>query len=115
MQPPQVQILRTIDDLSARVAKGQELAQKGYPIDYDIMIWHQDPYMTMHIREGLGYSWVPGMGQPAVSASPGISFPGMPGYLGGQAPAGAIQVTTDFARGLERTSPWYGPASPPAS
>ncbi|MEO8099756.1 MAG: hypothetical protein ABI811_18810 [Acidobacteriota bacterium] len=111
-QPKEVQVLRTIDDLKERVEKGKELAQKGYLVDYDIMIWRQDPYMTMRIREGEGYTWTPAMGQPGVTLPAGIAFPGMTGYDAGHPLAGAIRVSTDFAKGLEDTSPWYGPKSP---
>ncbi|MEP6960635.1 MAG: hypothetical protein ABI995_01050 [Acidobacteriota bacterium] len=106
-QPKEVQVLRTIDDLGARVQKGKELAQKGFLVDYDIMIWRQDPFMTMHIREGEGYTWTPSMGQPGTSLPAGIEFPGMSGYDAKHPLAGAIRVTTDFAKGLENTSPWW--------
>ncbi|MEO8098125.1 MAG: hypothetical protein ABI811_10520 [Acidobacteriota bacterium] len=106
-QPAEVQCLRTMADLGERVEKGKELAQQGHLVDYDIMVWHQDPFMTMHIREGEGYTWTPAMGQPGITLAPGVAYPGMQGYDASHPLAGAIRVTTEFAKGLEDTAPWF--------
>ena len=107
-QPQEVQILRTIDDPVERAAMGQKLASQGFAIDPNIMIHRWDPYMTMKIRQGEGYTWIPAVGQNGIPVSPGIEFPGLPRYDPNNPPPGSIRVTTDFAIGLEHTSPGAG-------
>ncbi len=107
-QPQEVQILRTIDDPAERAAMGQVLASKGFTIDPSIMIHRWDPYMTMKIRQGEGYTWVPAVGQDGIPVAPGLKFPGLPSYDPNNPPTGSVRVTTDFARGLEHTSPGAG-------
>ena len=111
-QPKEVQELRTIDDYVARGEKGQELAQKGFVIDSAIMLQRWDPYMTMKDRKEEGYTWVPALGQDGVPLAPGLSFPGMAKYDAKNPPPGSIQVSTDFAKGLEYTSIGARPAHP---
>ena len=107
-QPPEVQILRTIQDADERAMMGQRLAHRGFAIDANIMIHGWDPYMTMKIRQGEGYTWVPAVGQNGIPVSPGLIFPGLPSYDPAKPPQGSIRVSTDFAVGLEHTSPGAG-------
>ncbi|MEO5924841.1 MAG: hypothetical protein ABIR70_13560 [Bryobacteraceae bacterium] len=107
-QPKEVQVLRTIRDWDERGQMGQKLAQQGFAIDPNIMIHGWDPYMTMKIRQGEGYTWIPAVGQDGIPVSPGLNFPGLPSYDPSKPPPGSIQVTTDFAIGLEHTSPGAG-------
>jgi hypothetical protein len=107
-QPEEVQILRTIDDPVERAEMGQKLANQGFEIDPNIMIHRWDPYMTMKIRQGEGYTWIPAIGQDGIPVSPGLIFPGLPRYDPDNPPQGSIRVTTDFALGLEHTSPGAG-------
>jgi hypothetical protein len=107
-QPKEVQVLRTIKDWDERGIMGKKLADQGFAIDPNIMIHGWDPYMTMKIRQGEGYTWVPATGQDGIPVSPGLNFPGLPSYDPNKPPAGAIKVTTDFAKGLEHTSPGAG-------
>jgi hypothetical protein len=113
-QPPEVQALRAVPDDGDRMTMAKQLAAKGYAIDVPIMVWGWDPLTTMMIRQGYGYTWVPSGAQSNLPAGPGISFPGAPNYDSGNPPAGSIKVTTDFAKGLESTSPWYSSFSSPA-
>ncbi len=106
-QPPEVQALRNIPDDGDRMTLAHQLAGKGYAIDVPIMVWGWDPLTTMMLRQGYGYTWVPSATQPNIVAGPGISFPGAPDYDPKNPPPGSIKVTTDFAKGLESTSPWY--------
>ncbi len=105
MQPPEVQVLRTIPDEAERYAVGTQLAQKGYLIDPHIMLNLWDPYMAMKVRKEEGYTWVPALGQGVVMNRPGFAFPGMAPYDALNPPPGSIRVSTDFANGLEHTSP----------
>jgi|WetSurMetagenome_2_1015567.scaffolds.fasta_scaffold121283_2 hypothetical protein len=107
-QPEEVQVLRTIDDPTERAEMGQKLANQGFVIDPNIMIHRWDPYMTMKIRQGEGYTWTPAVGQNGIPVSPGLNFPGLPSYDPNNPPPGAVRVTTDFAIGLENTSPGAG-------
>ena len=111
-QPEAVRVLRTIQDPVERGNMGLKLAQEGYIIDPNIMIHGWDPYMTMKIRKEEGYTWIPAVGQNGIPVSPGISFPGLPSYDPHNPPPGAVRVTTDFAVGLEHTSPGGRPAHP---
>ena len=106
-QPPAVQALRDIPNDSDRMNMAHDLAAKGYAIDVPIMVWGWDPLTTMMIRQSYGYTWVPSATQPNIVAGPGISFPGAQDYDPAHPPAGSIKVSTDFAKGLESTSPWY--------
>lgn len=105
MHPPEVQALRSIQDPGERGQMGQELANRGFSIDNEIMILGWDPYMTMKVRQESGYTWFPAIGQWMTPVAPGISFPGLPSYDPNNAPQGSIRVSTDFAIGLEHTSP----------
>jgi hypothetical protein len=99
-QPTAVQALRYMPDGEAKNALALKLANQGYAIDTQIMVWGWDPQMTMTVRENQGYSWVPGYGQANIPVGPGLSMPDDPNtYNPGNAPAGAIQVSTAFAVG----------------
>jgi hypothetical protein len=104
-QPEEVRVLRTIQDFEERGQMGLRLASEGFVIDPNIMIHGWDPYMTMKTRQGEGYTWVPAVGQNGIPVSPGIVFPGLPIYDPGKPPPGSVLVSTDFAVGLEHTSP----------
>jgi hypothetical protein len=108
MQPKEVQALRTVEDPDERAAMAQKLSNQGFAIDPNIMIHRWDPYMTMKIRQGEGYTWVPALGQSGIPVSPGLTFPGLASYDPNSPPPGAIHVSTDFAVGLEHTSPGAG-------
>lgn len=105
MHPPEVQALRHIQDPGERGQLGQELASRGFSVDNEIMILGWDPYMTMKVRKESGYTWFPAIGQYMTPVAPGISFPGLPSYDPNDPPPGSITVSTDFAIGLEHTSP----------
>jgi hypothetical protein len=99
-QPPAVQALRNMPDGEAKNELALKLANQGYSIDTQIMVWGWDPQMTMTVRENQGYSWVPSYGQANISVGPGLSMPDDPNtYSPGNPPAGAIQVSTAFAVG----------------
>jgi hypothetical protein len=109
-QPPELQQLRDIPRVEDREQKAWELARRGFSVDADIMVYHKDPYMTMKIREGEGYTWVPAWGQGGIPLAPGLQFPGLPAYNALNPPPGSIRVSYEFARGLEHTSPGWGGA-----
>ena len=99
-QPAAVQALRNMPDSAAKDQLALKLANEGYSIDTQIMVWGWDPQMTMTVRQNQGYSWVPGYGQSNIPIGPGLSMPGNPNtYNPGAPPAGAIQVSTAFAVG----------------
>ena len=99
-QPAAVQVLRGMPDDDAKEKLALSLANQGYSIDTQIMVWNWDPQMTMQVRENQGYSWVPSFGQSNVPIGPGLSMPGVPNsYSPNSPPAGSIQVSTAFAAG----------------
>jgi len=99
-QPAAVQVLRNMPDDAAKDKLALSLANQGYSIDTQIMVWGWDPQMTMTVRENQGYSWVPSFGQANIPVGPGLSMPDDPTtYNPGDPPAGAIQVSTAFAVG----------------
>lgn len=99
-QPPAVQALRDMPDGEAKDKVALSLANQGYSIDTQIMVWGWDPQMTMTVRENQGYSWVPSYGQANIPVGPGLSMPNDPTtYDPANPPAGAIQVSTAFAVG----------------
>jgi len=100
-QPPEVQALRTIQDKDAREAKAQQLAAKGFTIDYPIMVWQWDPLSTMRERINDGYTWVPAVGQPSIEVTAGATFPGLKSYDPANPPPGSILVSTAFADGYD--------------
>ena len=99
-QPAAVQVLRGMPDDDAKEKLALQLANQGYSIDTQIMVWNWDPQMTMQVRENQGYAWVPSFGQSNIPIGPGLSMPGMPNsYSPNSPPAGSIQVSTAFAVG----------------
>jgi hypothetical protein len=99
-QPAAVQVLRGMPDDDAKEKLALNLANQGYSIDTQIMVWNWDPQMTMQVRENQGYSWVPSFGQSNVPIGPGLSMPGVPNsYSPNSPPPGSIQVSTAFAVG----------------
>jgi hypothetical protein len=105
-QPPEVQRLRDLSSESDRAELARQLAEEGFQIDVPIMVWGWDPLATMIVRQNQGYTWVPSAGMDPVSVAPGIGFPGLPSYDPAKPPAGAILVSTDWAKGFEKTDPW---------
>jgi hypothetical protein len=99
-QPAAVQVLRGMPDDDAKEKLALQLANQGYSIDTQIMVWNWDPQMTMQVRENQGYAWVPSFGQSNIPIGPGLSMPGVPNsYSPNSPPAGSIQVSTAFAVG----------------
>jgi hypothetical protein len=99
-QPAAVQALRNMPDGEAKDQLALKLANEGYSIDTQIMVWGWDPQMTMTIRENQGYSWVPSYGEANIPVGPGLSMPDNPtNYNPAAPPAGSIQVSTAFAVG----------------
>jgi hypothetical protein len=102
-QPAEVQKLRNISDFGQRSLMAQQLADQGYTIDRQIMVWNWDPVKTMAVRKMYGYNWVPSFNQASVS-TPGMAVNGQTPYDATNPPPGAIAVNTDFANGLGNTS-----------
>ncbi len=99
-QPAAVQVLRGMPDDDAKEKLALKLANQGYSVDTQIMVWNWDPQMTMQVRENQGYAWVPSFGQSNVPIGPGLSMPGVPNsYSPNSPPAGSIPVSTAFAVG----------------
>jgi hypothetical protein len=99
-QPAAVQALQNMPVGPARDQMALQLANQGYSIDTQIMVWGWDPQMTMQIRENQGYSWVPSYGEANIPVGPGLSMPEDPtSYNPGNPPVGAIMVSTAFANG----------------
>ncbi len=99
-QPKAVQALRDMPDGEAKDKLALSLANQGYSIDTQIMVWGWDPQMTMTVRENQGYAWVPSYGQSNVPVGPGISDPYEPvSYDPSSPPPGSIRVSTAFAAG----------------
>jgi hypothetical protein len=110
-QPKAVQALRNMPDGEDKDQLALNLANQGYSIDTQIMVWGWDPQMTMTMRANEGYSWVPSYGQANIPVGPGLSMPEDPTqYNPGNPPAGAIQVSTAFAVGTVQ-NPLVQPAS----
>lgn len=105
-QPPEVQALMSLTSEAEKDTLAHDLADKGYKIDVPIMVWGWDPLSTMVVRRNQGFTWVPSANMSPVSVGPGLTFPGLPSYDPNTAPAGAIEVTTKWAKGFENTSPW---------
>jgi hypothetical protein len=99
-QPAAVQVLRNMPDGAAKDQLALQLANAGYSIDTQIMVWGWDPQMTMQVRANQGYSWVPSYGQANIPVGPGLSMPnGSTTYSPSSPPPGSIQVSTAFAVG----------------
>lgn len=105
---PRIQALAKLDPAS-RYGAAMQLAQKGLPIDHDIMVLGADPYITMYVRTQQGYTWVPNALQPNV-LTPGDHFPGTSDYDAANPPVGSLKVSTK----LEDFPPFPEPPAPPA-
>jgi len=92
-QPAPVQALRTMQDQEQRAATATQLANEGYSIDVPIMVWGWDPSITMAMRQGEGYTWVPSALQAQVQVAPGLSSVGtLSAYNANTPPPGSITV-----------------------
>jgi hypothetical protein len=99
-QPPAVQALRNMPEGDEKDRLALNLANQGYVIDTQIMVWGWDPQMTMTVRQNQGYAWVPSYGQSNIAVGPGISDPyESTTYNPVSPPPGSIRVTTAFAVG----------------
>ncbi len=108
-QPPAVASLQSIAGEGQRETVAQALAQQGMIIDVAIMVWGWDPWKVMLLRQTYGYTWVPSMLQPNVTAAPGGMPPfGQPPYDPNNPPRGSIKVSTSIA-----DYPPFTPPSPP--
>ena len=105
-QPPEVQALYFLHTEGERDELAHQLADKGFLIDVPIMIWGWDPLSTMIVRKNMGYKWIPSAKMAPPSAAPGINSGGFKGPDESFIPPGGIPVTTMWARGFEKTSPW---------
>lgn len=108
MQPPEVRELRYMETEAQRTERARELAARGFSIDVPIMVWQWDPLATMTARQNMGYTWVPAAHMSPVASAPGIGFAGIAPYDPDHPPAGAIKVTTEFAKGATAEEPWVG-------
>jgi hypothetical protein len=104
-QPAEVQKLRDVNDFGERSLLAQQLADQGYIIDRQIMVWGWDPMKTMATRKMYGYNWVPSFNQASVS-TPGMAVTGQTPYDAANPTPGSIAVNTDFANGLGITNPF---------
>lgn len=92
-QPAPVQALRTMQNQEQREATATQLANEGYSIDVPIMVWGWDPSITMAMRQGEGYTWVPSALQAQVQVAPGLSSVGtLAAYNPNNPPPGSITV-----------------------
>ncbi len=107
-QPPPVQGLQNIANDGQRQVAAQALAQKGLIIDLAIMVWSWEPWKVMVLRQAYGYTWVPNMVQPAVTAAPGVTGYGIIPYDPNNPPLGSIKVSTNIG-----DYPAYAPPAPP--
>lgn len=105
-QPAPVQELYYLHTENERDSLAHLLADAGYKIDVPIMVWGWDPLATMVLRQNGGYTWVPSAKMPNVQVAPGLNFPGLPSYDPNTIPDGAIIVSTDWAKGYEKTDVW---------
>lgn len=94
--PAQIQALK--NDANAYVdATALRTSAVANLVDFPVMVWHSDPFLTMLLRIQYGYTWVPNAFQPNIVAGPGISFPGFPVYNPiPPFPAGSIKVSLDL-------------------
>lgn len=95
-QPAEVRALRYMTG-DARAQAAYQLALRGFLIDVPIMANNWDPLKTMTQRQVDGYAWVPSGLQPNIPLGPGLTFPGLPAYDGGNPPPGSIKVSIDPA------------------
>lgn len=96
-QPPELQALPAIDDMSQRTLRAAALAAKGFIVDVPIMVWSWDPYLVMTMRANYGYTWVPSALQPNIAVAPGVTQPGTASYDPSHPPGGSIKVSTNIA------------------
>lgn len=93
-QPPAVQQLRSVQDMSQRESMATQLASQGYTVDVPIMVWGWDPVQTTQLRQSFGYTWVPSALQQPVALAPGLTMPGsLQAYDPKNPPAGSISVS----------------------
>lgn len=110
-QPPELQVLRGIQDTPEGWQKRSDLAHalalQGFLILPDVMVQGYDPWFVMNIRKEDGYTWLPNLLQPRITVAPGIAQAGVPMYDPSHPPAGSIKVSTDLTD--------YPPFTPPAA
>ena len=95
-QPEPVRQLEYMTDSKAREDLARQLVAEGYPIDWYIQVWGNDPEKTMRHRSEGGMTWVPEASQKDLLnnwVGPGLNFPGRAPYDPANPPAGSIPVT----------------------
>ena len=108
-EPPELQALPAIEDLTQRSTRAAVLATQGFIVDVPIMVWGWDPYLVMTMRENYGYTWVPSALQSNVTVAPGVTQPGAVAYDPTHPPQGSIKVSINPA-----DYPPYNPPPAPA-
>lgn len=102
--PEEVQALREIPYREDRIPVAWGLVARGFTVDAEIMVLGSDPCETMLMRQQLGYTWTPAMGQPPIHVLPGLAYPGRPSYDPNNPPPGSIPVSLNFAEGRTAVS-----------
>lgn len=91
--PPQLISLIALPNIEQRMNQAIELTNQGFLIDGSIMVYAQDPYLTMELRYNSGYTWTPSFMQPPLQTAPGIPpLAGMKPYDPDNPPPGSILV-----------------------
>lgn len=91
--PPQVKAMMAIPDLKSRMAQAINLANQGFSIDLEIMVYLDDPYLVNQMRAQDGYTWVPSILQPNVEVAPGLpAIAGLKPYDPNNPPPRSIPV-----------------------
>lgn len=103
---PAVQALWAVSDFQQRRAQGLALAQQGYLIDVETMVFLADPYITQFMRQQYGLFWTPsGLQAPIENAMNGGVY-----SVASPQPVGSLKVSTSVAD----YPPFTPPAPPPA-
>jgi len=111
-QPPEVRVLQSEPDASARNKIAEGLAKAGYKIDVPVMVYQWDAYKVMKMRKDYGYTWVPSALMPNISIAPGLISQGGTPYDPNSPPSGSIKVSTDAKDYPAYDKPVVAPEAP---
>ena len=98
--PKPVRDMMDLADDAQRYVQAKLLAEKGYQIDAECMIYKMEPAIIMGIRMNQDFTWIPHDpwgSQSYLPTMPGADLPGLPPYDPKNPPPGSIRVSYDAA------------------
>jgi len=91
--PVQLKALMALPTVAQRAAQAVTLANQGFIIWGEVMVFGWDPFVAAQLRSSQGYTWVPSFLQPPLESVPGVPpLAGFQPYDPNNPPAGSVLI-----------------------